>query len=71
MFIFVKNKNMVANMIIKLSIQSIIKKYPNNGDLGSKFRKEKINFYDFIDDDIFKKYPNDYDLGKEVREIYS
>jgi hypothetical protein len=62
---------METTMLIKLSIQSIIKKYPNNADLGFNFRKEKINFYDFIDDNIFKKYPNDYDLGKEIREIYS
>lgn len=62
---------METNIIIKLSIQSMIKQNPNNGDLGFNFRKEKISLSDFIDEDIFKQYPNDYDLGKEVRCIYS
>ena len=62
---------MDVNIAIKLLVKSMIKKYPNDYDLGLNFRKDKLMFSDFIDETLFRKYPNDYDLGKVVRKTYT
>jgi hypothetical protein len=61
---------MEANISVKTLINVMIKRNPNDYDLGLNFRKQKNILSDFVGDELFKKYPNDYDLGKQVRGIY-
>jgi hypothetical protein len=61
---------MEANISVKTLINVMIKRNPNDYDLGLNFRKQKNILPNFIGDELFKKHPNDYDLGKQVRKTY-
>jgi hypothetical protein len=45
-------------------VKALIKRYPNDGDLGREIRKL------FRSDKFVLKLPNDRELGTEVRKIY-
>jgi hypothetical protein len=60
----------VKTLINETLINAMIKRNPNDYDLGLNFRKRKNILSDSVGDELFKKYPNDYDLGKQVRGIY-
>ena len=53
-------------MLTKSDIEKVIElgnKFPNNQDLGKKFR----SFYGI--NEITKSIPNDFELGNELRKI--
>jgi len=55
-------------MLTKSDIEKVIElvnKFPNNQDLGKKFR----SFYGI--NEITKSIPNDFELGNELRKIIS
>jgi hypothetical protein len=50
---------------MKEEMKEMIKKYPNNMDLGREIRNSNIP--DFLE--ICKQYPNDMELGSKIRKI--
>lgn len=50
-------------------IKDLIKKYPNNYELGSNIRRIS-NILDVYIKKIIKQYPNDFDLGEYFRNLF-
>lgn len=52
-------------------VWDMIKSYPNDFELGQKYRTFSISYYGTDYDGLIKSFPNNIELGKEVRKIYS
>lgn len=52
-------------------VWDMIKAYPNDYELGNKYREFSMDRFGFNYDGLLKSFPNNMDLGKEVRKIYS
>ncbi len=51
-------------------VLKLVTNYPNDGELGSKYRKYSISYKGTLDE-FCLKYPNDYDLGYYLRNKVS
>ena len=47
---------------------NFVKKYSNDSELGSEWRKNTLA-YKGKQDELCMQFPNDYDLGSEIRKI--
>lgn len=61
---------------MEITIENLVKQYPNYYDLGRQVRKNKnqlkelTHFEILLNKEIVNKNPNDYDLGKIVNKLY-
>lgn len=52
-------------------VWDMIKKCPNDYDLGLKYRSFSMSYFGFNYDGLIRSFPNNIELGKKVRKIYS
>ena len=61
---------------MEITIENLVKQYPNYYDLGKQVRKHKnqlkeINILEtLLNREIINQKPNDYDLGRTINKLY-